>query len=242
MRVSWSFGSWVDVIATEEKCHFVRTWQQNRQNCMDTQAQQFDFTMMQYKLTMCVCLARRRVFVVNLQENENIVWLCSLFATTQYLKVVHYKIIIFVYHLWEITAHDAFLYSLAQTLSRMYGYLKPCSLYFFLEYKAFQAPKFSRQFFFVFQMSWYACSSCIFIMVYITSVLFIKMFKFSNMSFVSHFLSCLINFICTSFKNNVAVFVRYIFIPTILTFDKYFRNVCICIWVYIYSKDRKSVV
>lgn len=77
---------------------------------------------------MCLFGLKKSFCSHNLQENKNIVWLCSLFATTQYLKVVHCKIIIFVSHLWEITAHDTFLYSLAQTLARMYGYLNPCSL------------------------------------------------------------------------------------------------------------------
>lgn len=53
----------------------------------------------------------------------------------------------FVYHLWEIIPHEAFLYLLAQTLSRMYGYLKPHSPSLFLENKAFQAPKLNCQFF-----------------------------------------------------------------------------------------------
>lgn len=131
------------------KCHFIRMLPQNGENCMDTQAKRFDFTLMQYKWTMCVYLALRKVFVVTTsRKTRTFAWLCSLFATTQYLKLVlHCKFIIFLFHLWEITVHDAFLYLLAQTPSRMYVYLNPCSLSLFLEYKAFQAPKFNCQFF-----------------------------------------------------------------------------------------------
>lgn len=64
---------------------------------------------------------------------------------------------------------SCFLYLLAQTLTRMYGYCNSCSPPLFLKIEAFKATKLNCQFF-VFQMSWYACCSCIFIMVYITSV------------------------------------------------------------------------